>query len=279
MKISLMTLTMFLRAIFKFQLDHDRADLLELYEEIFQMAKTAGYTSLDICSMETMLITVEHIEMLMQKYDMSISSYIYLDQCNSPAEGIQQAIETAKRLGAGVLMLAPQWTDNLNGLDREAIHNFLVQRWTEGVAKAIAQGLKVVVEDTPDLKFHLCKAEDVQALLERIPGVQMVYDSGNMVLVNEDPVSYCEKFADKIGYVHLKDMRIAIPGEPYADTAADGRLMKGAPSGTGLIDLKAVVAKLKEIGYTGNMVVEFYAKPDGDFQASLCESFAYISNL
>lgn len=270
---------MFLRAIFKFQLDHDRADLLELYEEIFQMAKTAGYTSLDICSMETMLITVEHIEMLMQKYDMSISSYIYLDQCNSPAEGIQQAIETAKRLGAEVLMLAPQWTENLEGLNRDAIHDFLVDRWSAGIARAKELGLTVVIEDTPELRFHLCKAEDVLALLNRIPGVHMVYDSGNMILAGEDPVAYCEKFTGRIGYVHLKDMRIAIPGEPYADTAADGRLMKGAPSGTGLIDLKAVVAKLKEIGYTGNMVVEFYAKPDGDFQASLCESFAYISNL
>ena len=74
MKLSLMTLSMFLRAVFKFQLDHDRDDLLELYEEIFQMAKTAGYSSLDICSMETMLITVESIEMLMQKYDMTVSS-------------------------------------------------------------------------------------------------------------------------------------------------------------------------------------------------------------
>ena len=213
------------------------------------------------------------------KYDMTISSYIYLDACNAPADGIQLAIETAKRLGAGVLMLAPQWAENLNGLDCEAIHCFLAERWTEGVAKAKEQGLKVVIEDTPDLKFRLCKAEDVQALLNRIPGVQMVYDSGNMLLVNEDPIAYCERFADKIGYVHLKDMSIAFPGEPYADTAEDGRLMKGAPTGTGLVDLAGVVAKLKQIGYEGNMVVEFYAKPDGDFQRSLCESRAYISSL
>lgn len=56
-----------------------------------------------------------------------------------------------------------------------------------------------------------------------LPGMKLVYDSGNMILAGEDPVEYAKAMKDQIDYVHLKDMKVIPANRRGADIALDGR--------------------------------------------------------
>lgn len=107
----------------------------------------------------------------------------------------------------------------------------------------------------------------------------MVYDSGNMILVGEDPVEYYDAFADRIAHIHLKDMRIADAHEMFTDRALDGRAMTAAPTGTGLIDLENVMKHVREHGYDGYLTIEFAVDAEKDYRGTLRKSREYIESL
>ncbi len=287
MKISLMTLTMFLRAFIKFQLDHDMEDLLETYEEMMELVSETGYEAVDVTSMETALFTLDGVKGILDKNHLKVSSYIYMacftqmDEAGMEEriESAKKAVDTAASLGTNIIMLVPQAQSEIGEYEPKAIRAQMIKHWIPIMAYAKEKGMHAVVEDTPDLKLHFCKAEDVKEVLDAVCGLELVYDSGNMLLVEENPVEYYESFADRVGYVHLKDMRIAAPAEGYADTALDGTKMKGACTGTGMVDLKAVVKCIKRHGYEGYMTVEFANGADGDFRKNLIESRKYVEAL
>ena len=189
------------------------------------------------------------------------------------------AADTAVELGTKILMLVPQAQKNIDELTPEQIRKQMILHWREIVPYAKDRGLHVVVEDTPDLQLDFCKAEDVREVLDAVPDLELVYDSGNMILAGEDPVKYIEKFRDRIGFVHLKDMRKAPEDLMMADISKDGELMSTAPTGFGMIDLQGVIKKLDEIGYNGGMTIEFFVDDDRDYIKSLKRSREYIERI
>ena len=132
---------------------------------------------------------------------------------------------------------------------------------------------------TPDLRLHLCKAADLKAVLDRIPEMMLVYDSGNTLLVREDPAWHARQFAGRIGHVHLKDMKPAGPGDRGADVDLYGNRMACAPIGTGTVDFDAVLTALENGGYHGLLTVEFIVGPDKDYPKSLRGSRLYAEQL
>ncbi len=132
---------------------------------------------------------------------------------------------------------------------------------------------------TPDLRLHLCKAADLKAVLDRILEMMLVYDSGNTLLVREDPAWYARQFAGRIGHVHLKDMKPAGPGDRGADVDLYGNRMACAPIGTGTVDFDAVLTALEDGGYHGLLTVEFIVGPDKDYPKSLRGSRLYAEQL
>lgn len=52
-----------------------------------------------------------------------------------------------------------------------------------------------MVEDTPDLRLYLYKADDLLAVVNTVDGLKVVYDSGNMILAGEDPLPSAARWA------------------------------------------------------------------------------------
>lgn len=286
-KISLMTLSMYMRIFFKFNLDHDIEDLKDGYEEMMDMVQSAGYDAVDVTQLETQFLGADYVLDVLRRHHLTASSYISFGQFASADEDgfedrimqAKQGADTACRLGADVWMLVPQAHDQIGENAPEQLHAQMIRHWKEITPYAKEKGLHVVVEDTPDLKLHFCMAKDVQEVLDAVPGLELVYDSGNMVLVGEDPAKYLDMFRDKIGYVHLKDMRRAPADAMMPDFSQDGTPMTSAPTGTGLVDLKAVTKKLKAIGYEGRMTVEFSVDDDKDYIKSLIRSREFAERI
>lgn len=284
-KKNVMTMSMFLRIFFKFQLDQDMEDLKEGYEEMLDLVSEAGYEGVDVTSWETGILGTDYVKHVLNQRNLKVSSFIYPEKFASmDEEGLEDRVKRAERgadtaaeLGTSVFMLVPQAQENIEEYEPEQIRRSLIRHWTPVAAYAKKLGLHVVIEDTPDLKLCLCRKEEVREVLDAVEGLELVYDSANMILTGEDPVEYLEAFKDRIGYVHLKDYRIAPPGSMVKEYAEDGTAMASAPTGTGMIDLESICRKLDEIGYDGEMTVEFRVDDNSDYKASLVRSREYVT--
>lgn len=286
-KISLMTMSMFMRPFIIFNVDHDLENLTDNYEEILDMSRDAGFTAVDVTSWEIDLLGLSHVKETLARHGLSVSSLIWFGEYGQvDPEGFdqrvargKQGVDTALALGTDIFMAVPQAQKDIEKYKPQEIHQAMARHWQPITAYAREKNIHVVVEDTPDLRLHFCKAEDVKAVLDMVPGLELVYDSANMILVGEDPLAYVKMFAGRIGYVHLKDYRPAPAGSRFGEVAQNGTKMSTAPTGTGVIDLKAVAASLREAGYEGRMSVEFAVDDDQDFIKSLARSHAYAMAL
>lgn len=286
-QISLMTLNMVVPLLFKYDIDHDLDGLKDGYDEVMEMAETAGYAAVDVTGWEVEKIGFDFVLETLEKHHLKVSSLIFFEQFASMDEEkfeerirhTEKAAELAKRLGTAVIMLVTQASENMEDFTEEQIRMQQVRHFRAAVPLIKAKGLHAVVEDFPDIRLGMCRAENVKSVLDQVPGLELVYDSGNMILEKEDPVRFLEQFSGRIGHVHLKDMQTAPEGHPSPDLACDGTPMTAAPTGTGLIDLPSVIRKLVKMGYDGYMTVEFAEDGNGDFPASLSRSRNYIADI
>lgn len=283
-KPALMTMTMFFRLFFKFRADRDEEDLVDGYQEMLDLVQEAGFQAVDVISWEVKLLGLERVKRMLADHDLSVNSYIaFGEYARMDEEGFAGRIEqgkqdadTAAELGTDVLMLVPQAQEGIEEYMPEVIRARLAEHWRPIAEYAKEKLRHIVIEDTPDLKLHLCKASDVMEVLDQVPGLELVYDSANMTLVGEDPLEYLKAFEGRIGYVHLKDYRPTPPGGVLVEFAEDGTKMSTAPVGTGIIDIKGIVAELKKAGYSGGMTMEFIVDDDGDFLKSLKRTCKYL---
>ena len=279
-RIHIMTIGMLAQMFYFFGKFHDLEAARDDYEEMLFAVKEAGFDGVDVTSLEKNILGIHWIREQLEKKGLSVGSYIYFDQFALPDQSetermtkIREAVDAAKELSASVLMLAPMAHEGMEKESRETIHKNLISAWKPAAAYAVSNGLHPVIEDTPDLRFHLCRAADVQSVLAAAPGLELVYDSGNTLLVGEDPVEYAGKFRGNIGYVHLKDIRTLEPGTESREYMSDGTPVEGAPIGTGLVDISGVISCLREMGYDNDMTVEFVRHPEKSYPESLRESY------
>lgn len=286
-RVSMMTMTLFMRLLFKFKLDHDMEDMADGYEEMLDLVKDGGFQWVDVTSWEIGILGIQNVAAQLQKRSIRVSSVIHPDlfaadgdaETTERVEKAKRLIDAAAALGCDVFMLVPQAHPGIEEQSPEHLHQRLAAHLVPIVAYAKEKGIHVVIEDTPDLKLHLCKAADVKTVLDAVGDLELVYDSGNMILCGEDPLSYMDPFVGRIGYVHLKDMRPAPVGSMMVDLDKDGKPMSSAPTGTGLIDLPAVVKKLDEIGYNGSFSIEFFVDDDRDYLKSIKRTRNYAAAL
>ena len=274
--VNLMTMRMVFMAIMSYRFDHDLENLQDLYGEILDMAKAAGYEGVDVMSYETDLLGAAYVKEQFCRRGLRISSFIYFNEFAKGDSTMPERISAACRaadiaieLGTKVLMLVPAAHQGIEQESREDIHRRLIEHWRPVVSYAVQKGLHPVVEDTPDLRMHLCTAKDVLDVMDQVPGLELVYDSGNMVLAGEDPVSYLRAFSGRIGYVHLKDIRIANELKPNMEKMADGTPVETVATGTGMIDMAGIFQELQNMNYEGEVTVEFAKHPTLSYTDSL----------
>jgi inosose dehydratase len=84
-------------------------------------------------------------------------------------------------------------------------------------------------------------------------------DTAHLAAAGADPARLIRDFADRIKYVHLKDLR----RKPF------GFL----PLGEGELDMEGIVRSLVEIGFDGWIAVELDSHPDPQGAAKISRAF------
>ncbi len=287
MEISLMTIKLSYLILMKMHISQDKEEAMEDYEEMLDVIKETGYAAIDITESEIDTFGIDYIKDQIIKRNLKVASVICFgaftsmkdEDSTNIIEASKKAIDDAVTLNAKVVMLDPRAQENIADYQRKELADRLIKHWIPVVEYAKKKGIHIVAEDTPDLRIPLCTVDEMQYVLDRVPGLEVVYDSGNTLLVKEEPVTYFNAFADHIVHIHLKDMQYADADDRYADTRIDGTKMTGSMIGKGFVDFKTLLEHIKSHGYEGYLTIEYAPDEDGNHRKGLVDSREYIENL
>lgn len=178
-----------------------------------------------------------------------------------PMPRIEQELRDYAASGANVLVLATvtgqtgydqtreplteeQWTTLFGNLDR--IRD-----------RAAAAGVTAVLH--PHLGTVVETDDDVNAVLAG-SSIPFCFDTGHLFLGGTDPVGFAQQHADRIAYMHLKDVSLdgmnrVKDGEiSYFDAIKADILYR--PVGQGDVDIRAILSSLLAAGFDGWVVLE-----------------------
>lgn len=222
-------------------------------ETFVELTAKTGYKKIDMILQTIQLAGKEEIKRMLNTNGLTLNCIIYMGIAEND-ESTPEVVEIAEYFGCKKIMLVPGQTDE----KRSKSFDRMVEVYTKVVNLAAEKGMVCVIEDDPNIKIPMSTREELDALLNAVPGLRVVYDSANMLPVGEDPVSYYEYFADRTSHIHIKDMQIAdIHPEGYANPGTDGRFYINAPHKTGVVDFEALFAAIKKSGYNDTLAIEY----------------------
>ena len=123
-------------------------------------------------------------------------------------------------------------------------------------AIAAAHGLVQVVH--PHVDSLVEQADEVDTIIERTDA-KICLDTGHLVIGGTDPLAFARDHSDRVGLVHLKDVRLSVAARLRAGELT---LMEAVQAGmftrlgAGDVDLAGVVERLEAAGYAGWYVFE-----------------------
>ena len=205
-------------------------------ESFIELTAETGYKNIDLIWQTVRLVGKEEIKRMLEKNGLRLSCVICMDTAGD-IEGADGIVEACEYLNCGKIMLVP----GLPTENRKELFDLMVRNYS--------------------------KREEVDAILNAVPGLRLVYDSANMLPSGDEVVPYYEYFADRTAHIHLKDMSVAdTKPEQYANPGVDGRFYLNAPHGTGIVDFDALFEALHKHGYNDTLAVEFVPMPDMDLK-------------
>lgn len=177
------------------------------------------------------------------------------------AAGLVQArglIDAAAAMACPTVMLIPGRAESEGDLPRAAAR--IAEGLREAVGHGEQHGVTVTIEDFPNPLAPYASIEQVRFLLDEAPGLKLTYDCGNWVVGGDDPVKALHEFADEIANAHIKEWE-PDPAQQRIHTP-DGRWLRGGLHGEGVLDHRAILSGLVEIGYDGYLAFEYEGVED-----------------
>ena len=171
---------------------------------------------------------------------------------------VREVAELFSRSGASTFVSCPVMDDDWSvprPLDREE-HGHLVRMLAEVDTICADHGLLQVLH--PHLQTVVETSSDVERVLQDCD-VRWCLDTGHLAIGGTDPVAFAREAADRVGHVHLKDVRMDLVPRMLDRSAS---IMEGVqaglfpPLGEGDLALADVVLTLERAGYQGWYVIE-----------------------
>lgn len=191
-----------------------------------------------------------------------VGGFLAVPLHENPAAAIAEAEESAALFaacGGGMLVLAA--ATGLDGYDErptltDAEWSTLVRTTGKIRDTAAKHGLKTVLH--PHVGTHVETESEVERFLAD-SDLQLCMDTGHLLIGGTDPVALAQRHPQRIGHLHLKDVRgeladaVRAGNLPYAEAVGKGLYV---PLGEGDMDIEAMVRSVTEAGYDGWYVLE-----------------------
>ena len=175
-------------------------------------------------------------------------------------ESLKTGVEVADRLGVRTLRV----------FSGNAKPGYAFEDGLAWIVEGLAQGAEYAARYhvTLALENHglmAGRSDQVRQVIDAVgsPSLRANIDTGNFLLVNQNPTEAARDLAPLAALVHLKDFRRARPDETeHVYKALDGLPFTGAVVGQGAVDLPAIVGLLDAAGYTGWLSLEYEGGED-----------------
>lgn len=238
-------------------------------DTVVRIVKENGISMMDIMDAEFQIFGEEKLKAALKKYDVRCGCLItgfpfYEKTPEELQEEIERALRLAKSLNVEMLMVIPgRYTENeqriLKDMTREQMLETAVCGYRQVIAAAKKYGISVGFENTPHDKKPLASAEDCEYLLKQVPGLGLIFDTGNFRVADTscDEVEIYEKLKKYIVRVHLKD--VVVGAFESGERCTDGNMIRCVPSGSGIIPMKELLYRMQKDGYDGKFSVEYSA--------------------
>ncbi|MBU5442882.1 sugar phosphate isomerase/epimerase [Paenibacillus sp. MSJ-34] len=167
---------------------------------------------------------------------------------------ILDSIDMAQRLGANVVRVFSG--DQERGSTFDAAMRRIIDGLREAAAYAEAKGIVLCLENHG---LFAGKAGQVLEIIREVdsPALRSTFDTGNFLLVDEDPNEALSELIDYISHVHFKDFLPVDDEQGGVYVSVSGRRFVGKVSGEGIVDLEHILQVLKDKSYDGWLTVEY----------------------
>lgn len=229
-----------------------------------------------------------YLKQLTAAAGLQISSYIFpADLAQAPA-GRRQAVDhtlamldRTAELGAPLAMIHPALFKPELPLQQQRA--WLIEGLAECAERARSLGITLAAEniDDPAIRPFMGRGADCLDICAAVdsPSFRLIYDAGAALFVEEEPFETLQVMAPYMVHVHVKNNRPLAPGEVverYRDSVG-GKSYTGTLLDEGVVDLPAILAELKRLGYAGSVCIEYQGEADP--RIALKHNVAYLRQL
>ncbi len=199
----------------------------------------------------------------LKKYDMRVSAYdvsnnfVKADEAERAKDvaHVIEGIHIAKELGTNVVRV---FCGDLSGnLSYEDGHEWIIDSLKTCAEVAEKEAVYLAIENHGLLAGKSEQVKDVIAQVDS-PYVKSTFDTGNFLLVHEEPTAAFDNLKEEIVHVHFKDFREKKPAEDVKSfKSLEAVSFVGVIPGDGAVDLAYIVNGLKDIDYDGWLSIEY----------------------
>lgn len=228
--------------------------------ELLHETREAGIEAVEI----NMTYLSEHEETyeLLKAADLKVSCVyeFYEMESRNETERARKHIETARKAGAGLILVVPgffteetesfgECVGNQERTDKFLNGNEKALRMAEGLAEITAIGaeadIRVVIEDFDDVRSPISCVSGMKWFLERIPELKVTFDTGNFITHQEDIFTAWQALRDRVVHVHCKD-----------------RGTQSVAVGDGYLPMTEILTDILQSGYRGYFAIEHFDAPE-----------------
>lgn len=213
------------------------------------------------------------------EHGIRVSSYAVGNDLAKPSEEervkelqvITNGFPIAKALGTSAIRV---FSGNLSGsASFEEALDWIVAGLATTAKKAEAEGLVLCLENHGKLAGS---GRQVQMIIDRVGSASLrsTFDTGNFLLVDEDPSAALDILMPHIAHVHLKDF---IQRDDGRYKSLGGKAFEGADLGLGDVEVKSILERLASYGYQGAIVLEYEGV--GNEAEGIRASFDYFATI
>jgi sugar phosphate isomerase/epimerase len=140
--------------------------------------------------------------------------------------------------------------------------DWIIEGLSEGADYAQAHGVVLALENHG---LMAGRSDQVRHIIDIVdsPALRANLDTGNFLLVGQNPTEAAHGLADVVALVHLKDFARAPEGRTkHVYYGLDKQPYTGTVVGEGQVDLAAILEILREAGYDGWLSLEYEGAAD-----------------
>ncbi|WP_408007813.1 sugar phosphate isomerase/epimerase family protein [Pseudalkalibacillus sp. A8] len=178
-----------------------------------------------------------------------------VDERKTETERVVKGIQTAKNLGTNVLRV---FCGGIKpGISYEEGRDWIIEGFKECLKTAEKEQIYLAIENHG---LFAGKAHQVKELIDEVDSLYLkcTLDTGNFLLVQEDPLTSTKLLKKDVVHVHFKDfLKVSDDQQGQAFRALNGDKYVGTVAGEGMVHLQEIISELKSVNYDGWYSIEY----------------------